>query len=57
MRRGRWRRLRRLSLRSKVKEKVEGEFRELEDRLMKILQDKLKELKEKVRESSRTILG
>jgi hypothetical protein len=46
-----------LSLRSKVKEKVEGEFRELEDRLMKILQDKLKELKEKVRESSRTILG
>lgn len=57
MRRGRWRRLRRLSLRSKVKEKVEGEFRELEDRLMKILQDKLKELKEKVRESSRTVLG
>jgi hypothetical protein len=57
LRRGRWRRLRRLSLRSKVKEKVEGEFRELEDRLMKILQDKLKELKEKVRESSRTILG
>ncbi|MCL7391033.1 MAG: hypothetical protein LZ172_01370 [Thaumarchaeota archaeon] len=46
-----------MSLRSKVKEKVEGEFRELEDRLMKILQDKLKELKEKVRESSRTILG
>jgi hypothetical protein len=46
-----------LSLRSKVKEKVEGEFRELEDRLMKILQDKLKELKEKVRESSRTVLG
>jgi hypothetical protein len=57
LRRGRWRRLRRLSLRSKVKEKVEGEFRELEDRLMKILQDKLKELEEKVRESSRTILG
>jgi hypothetical protein len=57
LRRGRWRRLRRLSLRSKVKEKVEGEFRELEDRLMKILQDKLKELKEKVRESSRTVLG
>ncbi|MCL7383882.1 MAG: hypothetical protein LZ174_06310 [Thaumarchaeota archaeon] len=46
-----------MSLRSKVKEKVEGEFRELEDRLMKILQDKLKELKEKVRESSRTVLG
>jgi len=46
-----------LSLRSKVKEKIEGEFRELEDRLMKIVQEKLEELKEKVKESSRAVLG
>ena|GEM_PF-1465517 len=57
MREGRWRRLRGLSLKSKVKEKVEGEFRELEDKLMKMVQEKLEELKEKVRESSRAVLG
>ena len=57
MREGRWRRLRGLSLKSKVKEKVEGEFRELEDKLMKMIQEKLEELKEKVKESSRAVFG
>ena len=46
-----------MSLKSKVKEKVEGEFRMLEDKLMKMIQEKLEELKEKVKESSRAVFG
>ena len=49
-----WRK-RKLSLKSKVREKIEIEFKELEDKLMGQVQEKLEDLKEEVRKASRTI--
>lgn len=46
-----------MSLRSKTREKVEREFKELEDRLMKEISKGLEELKEEVRKTSKSILG
>jgi len=45
-----------LSSKSKMREKAEGEFRELEDRLMKEVEEKLEELKTKVKEASKAVL-
>lgn len=56
MREERLRRLRRLSLGSRAREKVEQEFKELEDRLMKEINKGLEELKEEVRKASKSIL-
>lgn len=56
MREERLRRLRRLSLGSRAREKVEQEFKELEDRLMKEINKGLEELKEEVRKVSKSIL-
>jgi len=56
LREERLRRLRRLSLGSRAREKVEQEFKELEDRLMKEINKGLEELKEEVRKVSKSIL-
>ncbi len=49
-----WRK-RKLSLKSKAREKIEKEFKELEDTLMRQIQEKLEDLKEEVRKASKTI--
>ncbi|MEM2017189.1 MAG: hypothetical protein QXF28_07120 [Nitrososphaerota archaeon] len=45
-----------MSLGSRAREKVEQEFKELEDRLMKEINKGLEELKEEVRKASKSIL-
>lgn len=44
-----------MSLKSKAREKVEQEFKELEDRLMKEITGNLEELKEEVRRISKAV--
>lgn len=49
-----WRK-RKLSLKSKVREKIEIEFKELEDKLIREVEEKLEDLKEEVRKASKTV--